>query len=263
MRCGEHEAPCLTIHLGVPPPQASARREVLSEDARSARLSARLRDHADHRLHVGHGDHARSGPRLSVTLAKRNLGGSDTSGRRGEKERCSHDRGVAGPLRGIGCAGERRWRSGRSGGGAPWFFGGWAVDLWVGRLTRPHDDIDVLVWRRDEPRFHEALLAAGWLHVPTPEDEVGTNYAREQFELQVTFVIPGDEGGVVVPIPDQPMVLSVGPLAYERRALSGVAVSVVTLEMMLASKGSPRPDEVGAAKDRADLAALRSVAGDA
>ena len=31
-----------------------------------------------------------------------------------------------------------------------WFFGGWAVDLWVGRLTRPHEDIDVLVWRRDE-----------------------------------------------------------------------------------------------------------------
>ena len=26
-----------------------------------------------------------------------------------------------------------------------WFFGGWAVDLWVGRLTRAHDDIDVLV----------------------------------------------------------------------------------------------------------------------
>lgn len=30
-----------------------------------------------------------------------------------------------------------------------WFSGGWAVDTWVGRLTRPHDDIDVLVWRHD------------------------------------------------------------------------------------------------------------------
>ena len=38
-----------------------------------------------------------------------------------------------------------------------WFFGGWAVDLWVGRLTRPHDDIDVLVWREDEARVHVAL----------------------------------------------------------------------------------------------------------
>ncbi|HYO33337.1 MAG TPA: hypothetical protein VES21_10850, partial [Nocardioidaceae bacterium] len=47
-----------------------------------------------------------------------------------------------------------------------WLFGGWAVDVWVGRLTRPHDDIDILVWRRDEARVHEALEAAGWLHTP-------------------------------------------------------------------------------------------------
>ena len=57
-----------------------------------------------------------------------------------------------------------------------WFFGGWAVDLWVGRLTRPHDDIDLLVWRRDALRVDEALAAAGWTHAPTPEDLVGTNY---------------------------------------------------------------------------------------
>ena len=35
---------------------------------------------------------------------------------------------------------------------------------------------------------------------------------------------------------------------------------VLTLEMMLAMKGTPRPDEVGGTKDRADLAVLRSVA---
>lgn len=144
-----------------------------------------------------------------------------------------------------------------------WFFGGWAVDLWVGRPTRPHDDIDVIVWRADEPRVHDALTAAGWVHTPTPEDLVGTNYARDQDELQITFVVPGDEGGVVVPVPDGPIVLSVGPLAFARRDLGGVAVRVLTLEMMLAIKASPRPDEVGGAKDRADLAALRAVAGDA
>lgn len=142
-----------------------------------------------------------------------------------------------------------------------WFFGGWAVDLWVGRITRPHDDIDVLVWRRDEPRIHKALTSAGWLHAPTSEDVVGTNYARDGHELQLTFAVPGDDGGMVVPIPDQPMVLSTGPLPFARRHLGEVSVRVLTLEMMLAVKGSPRPDEVGGAKDRADLTVLRSVAG--
>jgi hypothetical protein len=141
-----------------------------------------------------------------------------------------------------------------------WFFGGWAVDLWVGRLTRPHDDIDVLVWRRDEARVHEALQGAGWVHTPTPEDVVGTNYSRDGYELQLTFVVPGAEGGVVVPVPEQPIVLSSGPLAHARRTLDDVSVRVLTLEMMLASKGTPRSDEVGGDKDRADLEALGSIA---
>lgn len=41
--------------------------------------------------------------------------------------------------------------------------------------------------------------------------------------------------------------------------LGDVTARVLALEMMLAIKASPRPDEVGGEKDRADLAALRSV----
>ena len=141
-----------------------------------------------------------------------------------------------------------------------WFFGGWAVDLWVGRLTRPHDDIDVLVWRRDGSRVHQALEASGWVHTPAPEDVVGTNYVRDECELQLTFVAPGVDGGVVVPVPDQPIVLSTGSLAFARRDLGGVSARVLPLDLMLATKGSPRPDAVGSEKDRADLAALRSIA---
>lgn len=142
-----------------------------------------------------------------------------------------------------------------------WFFGGWAVDLWVGRATRTHDDIDVLVWRRDERLVHSALAAAGWSHRPTPEDLVGTSYLRDDHELQLTFVVPGGQGGVVVPVPDQPIVLSAGPLPFARRGLGEVSARVLTLEMMLATKKSPRPDEAGGAKDRADLEALRQVVG--
>lgn len=140
-----------------------------------------------------------------------------------------------------------------------WFFGGWAVDLWVGRPTRPHDDIDVLVWRHDEGRVHDALTTAGWLHTPTPQDVVGTNYERDGYELQLTFVVPGAEGGVVVPAANQPVVLSTGPLPCARRDLAEASARVLTLETMLALKSTPRADEAGGAKDRADLVALRAV----
>ena len=141
-----------------------------------------------------------------------------------------------------------------------WFFGGWAVDMWVGRLTRPHDDIDVLVWRRDERRVDAALETAGWGHAPTPEDLLGTSFVRETYELQLTFVVPRADGGVVVPVPEQPIVVSSDPLDFARRELNGVSVKVLTLDLMLANKSAPRPDDVGGPKDRADLAALRAIA---
>ena len=85
---------------------------------------------------------------------------------------------------------------------------------------------------------------------------------RDGAELQLTFVVPGDGGGVVVPMPGQPMVLSAGPMPFVVRELHGASARVVPLALMLAGKATPRPDEAGGAKDRADLAALQSVTDD-
>ncbi len=50
---------------------------------------------------------------------------------------------------------------------APWFIaGGWAIDAFVGRETRPHGDLDVAVLRDDQQTLR--LHLAGWdLHVAT------------------------------------------------------------------------------------------------
>lgn len=48
---------------------------------------------------------------------------------------------------------------------APWWIaGGWAIDLFLGRQTREHGDIDLAVLRSDQPRLQRHL--AGWdVHV--------------------------------------------------------------------------------------------------
>lgn len=38
-----------------------------------------------------------------------------------------------------------------------WIAGGWAIDLFVGRQTREHEDIDVCVLRKDQAVVHETL----------------------------------------------------------------------------------------------------------
>ena len=47
-----------------------------------------------------------------------------------------------------------------------WLFGGWAVDFHAGKVTRPHDDLDLAVRSHDGERICELLTAAGWRHTP-------------------------------------------------------------------------------------------------
>jgi hypothetical protein len=41
-----------------------------------------------------------------------------------------------------------------------WIAGGWALDLFVGRQTRPHEDLDIGILRRDAPQVVASM--AGW-----------------------------------------------------------------------------------------------------
>ena len=141
-----------------------------------------------------------------------------------------------------------------------WLFGGWAVDFWVGEVTRTHDDIDVVVWRQDDRRIHSSLLAAGWEHTPTPDDLVGTRYRSGAVEVELTFVERGAAGEVVVPLPTGPVVWAAQPFGDERARLRGVASRVIPLDVLLAGKSVAREGPVEAAKDQADFEALSRAA---
>jgi Aminoglycoside-2''-adenylyltransferase len=45
----------------------------------------------------------------------------------------------------------------------PWgVCGGWAVDLFVGRVSRPHKDVDIAILRRDQLDIQTYLRERGW-----------------------------------------------------------------------------------------------------
>jgi hypothetical protein len=140
-----------------------------------------------------------------------------------------------------------------------WLFGGWAVDFWVGEVTRPHDDIDVAAWRHDFDAIRTSLVAAEWEHTPTADDVVGTRYRSGAAEVEFTFVEQGAEGQVVVPLPTGPVIWSPQPFGDDRAHLHGVVSRVIPLDVLVAGKSNPRDGVVEAAKDRADLEALSRI----
>lgn len=61
-------------------------------------------------------------------------------------------------------------------GAAVWLRGGWAMDFFLGELTREHVDVDWFAWREDLPGLVDALAECGW-------SEVGEHSAGQQRDL--------------------------------------------------------------------------------
>ena len=69
-----------------------------------------------------------------------------------------------------------------------WVAGGWAIDLWLGTVTREHEDIEISIRRADEARV--APYCTGW-PLTTPRDHVWVPLAPDarlalpDFQLRV------------------------------------------------------------------------------
>jgi hypothetical protein len=67
-----------------------------------------------------------------------------------------------------------------------WLRGGWALDFVHGRVTRPHADIDIVLWDRHRRRAHEALGEAGFML--DRELPIQTDWVRDGVEITFIYV---------------------------------------------------------------------------
>ena len=141
-----------------------------------------------------------------------------------------------------------------------WLFGGWAVDFYAGRITRPHFDVDLAVWLDDVPRIEAVLAGEGWRHAPDPDEDGGTGYERGDVRLELTCLARRADGTVVTPLRDFEATWPDGAFGTETRELGGVRAQIVGLAALASGKSSPRDDPHDAAKDRADFDVLSDLA---
>jgi hypothetical protein len=141
-----------------------------------------------------------------------------------------------------------------------WVFGGWAVDLHAGRLTRPHADIDVAVFLSDLGRIDESLSRAGWRHAPQAGEDGYTQYVHEAARLDLAFLVRDDDGVPYTPTESGRGDWPQGSFGNDVADLLGVRARVVSLPSLLSDKSEVRSDPSTRAKDQADVAVLVRVA---
>ena len=133
-----------------------------------------------------------------------------------------------------------------------WLFGGWAVDFYAGRVTRPHDDVDLAVWLADVPRIAELLVAGGWRHAPEPDEDGGTGYERDGVRLELTFLERDLDETVFIPLREGRAAWPAGAFAEDTGELCGVRVRLISFRTLAGGKAAAREDPAEAVKDRAD-----------
>jgi Aminoglycoside-2''-adenylyltransferase len=139
---------------------------------------------------------------------------------------------------------------------AYWLFGGWAVDFYVGSVTRGHEDLDLAVWLADLPRIAELLQDDGWRHAPLEDEDGGTGYERGAVRLELTYLVRDRDGTIFTPLRHGRAAWSDEALADDVGELRGVRSRLVGLGSLRRGKSSPRDDPDEAAKDRADFRQL-------
>jgi len=79
-----------------------------------------------------------------------------------------------------------------------WLRGGWAMDFYLGELTRPHVDVDWFAWATDLPVIAATLIDHGWRDLAEHPPEQQRDLVRDGVELGFAPLAQGDDCAVLV-----------------------------------------------------------------
>jgi hypothetical protein len=96
----------------------------------------------------------------------------------------------------------------------------------------------------------------GWRHAAAEGEDGGTGYELDGVRLELTYILAGVSGEVLIDFRGGPAVWSASPFGNEIRELGGVGVRIIPRDVLRRGKSTPREDADQAAVDRADFEAL-------
>jgi hypothetical protein len=144
-----------------------------------------------------------------------------------------------------------------------WLRGGWAMDFFLGHVTRDHVDIDWFGWIDDARALASALQADGYRTIPGPPPDQQLDVTRDNEELGFAWLARGTHGQVVVaggpfagePWPD-------GMLDWPAGRIAGLQVPIISPYVQIEIKEMMPlwvPERPRRPKDAEDVARLRQA----
>jgi hypothetical protein len=144
-----------------------------------------------------------------------------------------------------------------------WLRGGWAMDFFLGEVTRDHVDIDWFAWATDAAAVQAGLLGRGYQPVGDWPREQQLDVAKDGEELSFAWLAEDEAGRVVVgggpwagkPWPAGMLDAAPGRIGPVQCPIISAAAQIEIKQMMpVWVPGRPRR-----AKDARDIARLRAA----
>ncbi|MEV4657889.1 aminoglycoside adenylyltransferase [Micromonospora sp. NPDC049301] len=144
-----------------------------------------------------------------------------------------------------------------------WLRGGWAMDFFLGEITREHVDVDWFAWSHEAARLAAALTDHGYALLADPPHDQQLDLVRADVELSFALLARDKHGRVVVaggpwadePWPDGMLDGGLGRLGGLRCPIIEPRAQIEIKQMMpVWVPGRPRR-----AKDAADIARLAAA----
>lgn len=144
-----------------------------------------------------------------------------------------------------------------------WLRGGWAMDFFLGEVTRDHEDVDWFAWARDAPTLTAALLKRGYQAMPGPPPDLQLDLVRNGEDVSFTWLATDGAGQVVLAGgPDAGAPWPEGMLAWEPGHVGDLRCPIISpLAQIEIKEMMPVwvPGFPHRAKDGQDIARLRAA----
>lgn len=141
-----------------------------------------------------------------------------------------------------------------------WLSGGWVVDFRLGRVTRPHSDVDLVVATVARDRVAAVMGELGFAPRPSPMPQAIALFDRNDVRVEISFIDEGPGGQTVTPGYEH-WPWDEGSFPDDLVTFAGITLRTVSAAGLLAMKRDwqahlgdpPRPHDI------ADIAALEAL----